>query len=55
MAEDVNFLTNRYQWEKLPTATLMKMGNDFMNIKNMPDSAMLCYSLIANRYNENLD
>ncbi len=54
MAEDVNFLTNRFQWEKLPTATLMKMGNDFMNIKNMPDSAMLCYSLIANRYNENL-
>lgn len=54
MAEDVNFLTNRYQLEKLPTATLMKMGNDFMNIKNMPDSAMLCYSLIANRYNENL-
>lgn len=54
MAEDVNFLTNRHQWEKLPTATLMKMGNDFMNIKNMPDSGMLCYSLIANRYNENL-
>lgn len=54
MAEDVTFMTNRRQWEKLPTATLMKMGNDFMNIKNMPDSAMLCYSLIANRYNENL-
>lgn len=55
MAEDVNFLTNRFRWEKLPTATLMKMGNDFMNIKNMPDSGMLCYSLIANRYNENLE
>ena len=55
MAEEVNFLTNHHQWEKLPTATLMKMGNDFMNIKNMPDSAMLYYSLIANRYNENLE
>lgn len=54
MAEDVNFLTNRFQWEKLPTATLMKMGNDFMSVKNLPDSAMLCYTLIANRYNENL-
>lgn len=54
MAEDVNFLTNRFQWEKLPTATLMKMGNDYMNVKNQPDSGMLCYSLIANRYNENL-
>jgi AraC-like DNA-binding protein len=55
MAEDVTFMSNRRQWEKLPTATLMKMGNDFMNIKNMPDSGMLCYSLIANRYNENLN
>ena len=55
MAEDVTFMTNRRQWEKLPTATLMHMGNDFMNIKNMPDSGMLCYSLIANRYNENLN
>ena len=54
MAEDINFLTNRFRWEKLPTATLMKMGNDFMNIKNMPDSGLLCYSIIANRYNENL-
>lgn len=54
VAEDVTFLNNRRQWEKLPTATLMQMGNDFINHKNMPDSALLCYSLIANRYNESL-
>lgn len=54
LAEDVTFMTNRRQWEKLSTATLMQMGNDFMNVKNLPDSGMLCYSLIANRYNENL-
>lgn len=54
VAEDVTFLNNRRQWEKLPTATLMQMGKDFMNVKNLPDSAMLCYSLIANRYNESL-
>ncbi len=53
-AEDMTFMTNRRQWEKLPTATLMQMGNDFMNVKELPDSGMLCYSLIANRYNENL-
>lgn len=54
LAGDVTFLNNRRQWEKLPTATLMQMGNDFINHKNMPDSALLCYSLIANRYNESL-
>lgn len=54
VAEDVTFLNNLRQWEQLPTATLMHMGNDFMNVKNLPDSALLCFSLIANRYNENL-
>lgn len=54
LAEDVTFMTNRRQWEKQPTATLMQMGKAFINHKNMPDSAMLCFSIIANRYNENL-
>lgn len=54
LAEDVTFLNNRRQWEALPTATLMKMGNDYMNLKDMPDSAVLCYFIIANRYNESL-
>lgn len=54
VAGDVTFLNNRRQWEKLPTATLMQMGTEFINHKNLPDSAMLVYSIIANRYNENL-
>lgn len=53
MADDVTFLNNRRQWEKLPSATLIQKGRDFM-MKNLPDSAMLCYSIVANRYNENL-
>ena len=54
MAEDVTFLNNRRQWEKLPAATLMKMGNDYISHKLMPDSGLLCFTIIANRYNENL-
>lgn len=50
LAEDVTFLTNRRQWEKLPTATLMQMGSIFMNHKVMPDSGMLCYTIVSNRY-----
>ena len=55
MAEDVTFMNNRRQWEKLPTIELMQKGNDYMNFKNLPDSAMLSYTIVANRYNEDLD
>ena len=55
MAEDVTFMTNRRQWEKLPTATLMQMGGRFLDQRMMPDSALLCWSIVVNRYNENLD
>ena len=53
-AEDVVFMTNRRQWEKLPTTKVMDMAIDYTNVKNMPDSALLCFSIVANRYNENL-
>lgn len=55
MAEDVVFMTNRRQWEKLPSRTLLKMGDRFREYDNLPDSALLCYSIVANRYNENLN
>ena len=55
VAEDVTFLAHRRHWEQLPTSTLMQLGNDFINHKNMADSAMLCYSLIANRYHPDLN
>ena len=54
IAEDVTFMNNRRQWEKLPTIELMQKGNDYMNLKNLPDSGLLCHTIVANRYNENL-
>ena len=48
-AEDVTFMNNRRQWEKLPTATLLHMGFRFAEIQEMPDSAVLCFSILANR------
>lgn len=54
MAEDVTFMTNRRQWEKLPTLTLMNMGGRFLDQRMMPDSALLCWSIVVNRYNENM-
>ncbi len=54
MAEDVTFMNNRRQWEKLPSTTLLQMGRVFVLAKERPDSALLCYSIMANRYNENL-
>jgi AraC-like DNA-binding protein len=37
-------------WCDIPNNQLMKMGYNYMDKRNMPDSAMLCFSLIANRY-----
>lgn len=54
LAEDVTFMTNRRQWEKLPTLTLMNMGGRFLDQRMMPDSALLCWSIVANRYDENM-
>lgn len=55
MAEDVTFMSNRRHWEKLPTATLMKMGNKYLDYRMMPDSALLCYTIVINRYSEDLN
>ena len=55
MAEDVTFMSNRRHWEKLPTATLMKMGGNYLDYRMMPDSALLCYTIVINRYGENLN
>jgi YesN/AraC family two-component response regulator len=49
MAEDVTFMNNRRQWEKLPSKTLMYKGFDFYERKSMPDSALLCFHILANR------
>lgn len=41
------------QWLQLPTDSLSKLGGYYLNKKNIPDSAYLCYSIIINRYHEN--
>ncbi len=53
MAEDVTFMSNRRHWEKLPSETLMKMGGNYLDYRMMPDSALLCYTIVINRYGEN--
>ena len=55
MAEDVTFMSNRRQWEKLPTLTLMNMGGKYLDYRMMPDSALLCYTIVINRYSEDLN
>lgn len=44
---------NNPQWLKLPTDSLYHLGSYFLNKKNCPDSAFLCYSIIIDRYHEN--
>lgn len=42
------------RYEKYSSDTLIKMGNQFLLELDKPDSAMVCYSVISNRYKENL-
>lgn len=41
------------QWLQLPTDSLMKLGGYYLNKRNIPDSAYLCYSIVIDRYHEN--
>ncbi len=41
------------QWLQLPTDSLSKLGGYYLNKKNIPDSAHLCFSIIIDRYHEN--
>jgi AraC-like DNA-binding protein len=40
------------QWSKLSSAKLMDMGCNYANILMKPDSALVCFSVVANRYYE---
>ncbi len=44
---------NNPQWLKLPTDSLQKLGNYYLDKKNLPDSAYLCYSIVIDRYHNN--
>lgn len=38
------------RWEHLPSERLMKMGEQYCNVAHQPDSALVCFSIVANRY-----
>ena len=38
------------RWERLPNEQLMKMGEHYRCITRQPDSALVCFSIVANRY-----
>lgn len=39
-----------HRWSKLTSEELLKKGHYYYDKVNIPDSAMLCYSIVANRY-----
>lgn len=43
------------RWINLPSETLLKMGRNFVNEQDKPDSALLCFTILTNRYDENAD
>lgn len=45
-------VANYSRWSYLPTTQLMTMGKGYTTVKNKPDSALLCYTIVANRYYE---
>ncbi|WP_277659531.1 hypothetical protein, partial [Sodaliphilus pleomorphus] len=38
------------QWSRLSSKQLMSMANHWRRIVNRPDSALICYTIVANRY-----
>jgi AraC-like DNA-binding protein len=43
-----------YKWVSKSTPELIERANTFLYKRNMIDSALVCYSVIANRYEENM-
>ncbi len=41
------------QWLRLPTDSLSKLGGYYLDKRNIPDSAYLCFSIVIDRYYEN--
>lgn len=44
------FQSDKERWEHLPADSLNRMAMTYINVANMPDSALLCLSIIANRF-----
>ncbi|MBP3251530.1 MAG: helix-turn-helix domain-containing protein [Prevotella sp.] len=45
-------ITSYDRWAQLPSERLLKMGEHYRNVALKPDSALVCYSILANRYYE---
>lgn len=41
-----------YQWQKLSDDKLLAMGNNFINRNAAPDSALACFTIVANRHDD---
>lgn len=39
---------------RMPSAELLRKGNEYLYMKNQPDSAMVCFTIAAERYSERL-
>ncbi len=40
------------QWMGLPSDVLLEKGHQYSEIQVKPDSALVCFSIVANRYNK---
>lgn len=43
-----------YQWLSIPSEQLLKMGNQYCYSNQAPDSALACYTIVANRYRKSM-
>jgi AraC-like DNA-binding protein/tetratricopeptide (TPR) repeat protein len=54
MATHVPYSVDQYnRWTKLSTSELMRRGQDYLQNKGWADSAMVCYSIVADRAQHN--
>ncbi|MBQ9645401.1 MAG: helix-turn-helix domain-containing protein [Prevotella sp.] len=42
------------RWQQLPSELLMQMGSSYAEQTGMPDSALVCFTIVSNRYRKNL-
>lgn len=51
-AEGIHVSKTYAMWMKLPEEDLKSRARDFLTNKQQPDSAMMCYTIILNRYKD---
>ena len=43
-----------HKWMNETSENLLNMGDEYINVKHCPDSALVCFSIVTNRYNKDL-